>query len=210
MTAWEAAGIAQGYRLAAAIVSEQRVYVQESTGLQHDLLALARATARLEDCPNILAMDQAEREADRAGRYAAIARGSQERAWRVDFDAEEHAHKQTLAALRREREVADAELARNAAKRRLEYQKTVAPGEEKIWLTRIETKLLDEQGKSAVQRAALNEHLEVSASSTKSEDVIGTYLEELDAQMKEATANNNLALARRLQRAAEALSTDDE
>ena len=164
----------------------------------------ARTIHQLDELPEVLALDRAERQAARAGRYAAIDQERQEGEWRTSSRADEHVHKEALAVERRRREIAEAQLAAYGAERKLTYRQKMEAEEEKRWIERSEEAALDHETRIEVGRSRLEEHRGAGSGGSPGTDLDGLRAS-IERQREAAMSRGDYATQERCEAALKAL-----
>jgi hypothetical protein len=113
LTGWRAEAEARAYTKIAERIKAQTQVLDAETERRTSALKLLRMTGELEEAPDILALDRAERAAERAAKYARLTAKYET----IDDDHDERAHQRKLTELRRQREMEEANAKLVEAKR---------------------------------------------------------------------------------------------
>ncbi len=167
---------ARAYRDIADNIRAQTEVLDAEAGRRDSQIKLLRKTGELQDVDEILALDRAERKAERTAKYGEIVAKYE----KIDYDRDERAHQAELTKLRRERELkaareanVDADRGVFNAEQGLENQKRLKQINLEIWEKR--TQALDLKAEHI--RNLLREELE----GNKSEPSGGGLLDQLEA-----------------------------
>jgi hypothetical protein len=95
---------AETYKEIAANIRAQKDVLDAENDRRESALTLLRTTHKLEEAPDILALDRAERRTARAAKYAELTAKYEQ----IDYDRDERKHQAELTKLRRERELQEA------------------------------------------------------------------------------------------------------
>jgi hypothetical protein len=104
LTGFQAQWQARAYRNIAENIRAQTDALDAETARRDSAMKLIRKTGELHDIKDILALDKAERAAERAAKYASLTAQYD----KIDDDHDERAHKRKLTELRRQREIEEA------------------------------------------------------------------------------------------------------
>jgi hypothetical protein len=105
LTAFGARVQAEAFKEIAANVRAQKDVIDAERDRRKSALKLLRTTHKLEEAPDILALDRAERKAERTVKYAEFTAKYEQ----IEDDREERAHQRELAKRRRQRELEEAD-----------------------------------------------------------------------------------------------------
>jgi hypothetical protein len=130
LTGFQARWQARTYQEIAKNIRAQKDALDAETSRRDSTIKLLRKTGELHDIKDILALDRAERAAERAAKYAGLTGKYEE----LDDDQDERAHQRRLAALRRQREIEEANAKLAQAQRGTFIEKQGLMDAEKAWL----------------------------------------------------------------------------
>jgi hypothetical protein len=146
LSGFQAQWQARAYRDIAANIRAQKDVLDAETARRESTITLLRKTGELRDIKDTLALDKAQRAAERAAHYA----GLTARYEQIEDDQDERAHQRELTALRRQREIEEAnaqivEAKRGTfnAKQGLENQKHLKQLNMEIWQKRAAAEQMD-------------------------------------------------------------------
>ncbi len=146
LTGLEASWQARAYREIAENIRAQKDALDAETARRESAIKLLRKTGELLDIKEILALDKAERAAERAAKYASFTAKYE----KIEDDRDERAHQRELMKLRRKRELQEAERDLVEAERRvfnseqgLENQRRLKQLNLEIWEKRAATEHMD-------------------------------------------------------------------
>jgi hypothetical protein len=159
LTRFQADQQAKAFKSLAERTRAKADFVQAQGELADTYIDSTRRIARLEDLPDILALDRERRSHERQEERAEIAHREQLRPMQRADELAETAHQQALAKKRRERELLDGERATFNADLGLEKQRRLKDLDLKIWETRKNASGLDAEAEAR----KLREELEGSA-----------------------------------------------
>lgn len=174
VTRWQAKRKTAAHNELAALNRAKRDELDAYGQMAESYMRTARTVHQLDELPEILALDRAQRQADRVAQYA-----------RIEYEADERQHQKEHTERRRKRELIDDDHAVYNAQRKLDYRQRLKQQEEELWTTRKEAKLLDEQARVAEIRAVLEEH----DASTSTSPVVSDPIEVVLAARREAIAD---------------------
>jgi hypothetical protein len=121
LTGFQARWQARAYQQIAENIRAQKDALDAETARRDSTIKLFRKTGELLDIKDILALDKAERAAERAAKYE-----------RLDDDQDERAHQRRLTALRRQREIEEANAKVVQAKRGTFIEKEGLENEKRV------------------------------------------------------------------------------
>jgi hypothetical protein len=130
LTGFQARWQARAYHEIAENIRAQKEALDAETARRDSAMKLLRKTGELYDINEILALDKAERAAERAAKYAGLTAKYEE----LDDGQDERAHQRRLTALRRQREIEEANAKVVQAKRGTFIEKQGLMDAEKAWL----------------------------------------------------------------------------
>lgn len=146
LTGLEASWQARAYREIAENIRAQKDALDAETARRESAIKLLRKTGELLDIKEILALDKAERAAERAAKYASVTAKYE----KIEDDREERLHQSELTKLRRQRELQEAQRDLVEAERRvfnseqgLENQQRLKQLNLEIWEKRAATEHMD-------------------------------------------------------------------
>lgn len=208
LTAWEADAEARAYGKIAERIKAQTVVLDAETERRKSALKLLRVTGELEEAPDILALDRAERRAERAAKYAEL----EARYDKIEDDRDERAHQSELTKLRHQRELQEArrglvEANRDLfnSKQGLENQKRLKQLNLEMWETRLATQNMDAEKVRLLLAREIEEMQGTKDSRQGTLDELFEQRESLAARAQEAAASGDAAQAEKYLRLASEL-----
>jgi hypothetical protein len=208
LTAFGARVQAEAFKEIAANVRAQKDVIDAERDRRKSALKLLRTTHKLEEAPDILALDRAERKAERTVKYAEFTAKYEQ----MEDDRDERAHQRELAKRRRQRELEEADREIIEARRQTFTSKQGFENQERLKELNLEMwqkRKASEQMDAEKIWTLLNRELENLQKPEKAEEGTLQHLAEtratLQQQANEAAASGDASQAEKYEQLAHTL-----